>query len=444
MTQDENSQAPSAKQSDAVSIEPVLGPVNGAIRPPGSKSITNRALICAALAEGTSVLTGALESDDTRVMIDSLQKLGVDVIVDSGNATLTVTGSAGDFKSPVEDLFIGNSGTTVRFLTAALAFAGGQFRLDGVERMRQRPIGPLVEALNGIGANVTAQSPGGCPPVVIQSAAIDSGSVSVSGNISSQYLSGLLMAAPLATGDIEFKITGDLISQPYVHMTIAVMKSFGVSVEFDEGLTHFKIPGDQRYSACDYDIEPDASAASYFFAAAAICGGKAKVKGLNRNALQGDVGFVDCLEQMGCTVAWASDSISVTGPAVRGIDVDMSDVSDTVQTLTSVALFVEGPTHVRNVAHNRVKETDRIGNLAIELRKFGVRIDEREDGLSVFPLTPPEKLSGAVIETYDDHRMAMSLALVGLKQPGVVITNPNCVAKTYPDYFPALRRFVGE
>ena len=444
MPQDENSQDLAALQSDAVSIQPVLGSLNGAIRPPGSKSITNRALICAALAGGTSTLTGTLDSDDTRVMIDSLQKLGVAVEADFENATLTVSGRAGDFNSPVEDLFIGNSGTTVRFLTAALAFAGGHYRLDGVERMRERPIGPLVEALNGIGANVTAQSPGGCPPVVIHSTAINSGSVSVSGNISSQYLSGLLMAAPLATGDIEFKITGDLISQPYVHMTIAVMKSFGVSVDFNDDLTHFKISGDQRYRACDYDVEPDASAASYFFAAAAICGGTAKVEGLSKNALQGDVGFVDCLQQMGCSVVWEADSISVTGPALRGIDVDMSDVSDTVQTLTSVALFVEGPTHVRNVAHNRVKETDRIGNLAIELRKFGVRVKEREDGLSVFPLTPPEKLNGAVVETYDDHRMAMSLALVGLKQPGVVITNPNCVAKTYPNFFAALQQFVAQ
>jgi len=442
VTQDVNSQDPTNPHPDTVSIQPVLGSVNGATRPPGSKSITNRALICAALAGGTSVLTGALESDDTHVMIDSLQKLGVEITADSKNATLTVTGKAGDFNSPVDDLYIGNSGTTVRFLTAVLAFAGGQFRLDGVKRMRERPIGPLVKALNGIGAKVSAESPNDCPPVVIQSPAIGGGSVSVSGNISSQYLSGLLMAAPLAAGDVEFKITGQLISQPYVHMTIAVMNSFGVAVEYDDALTHFTIRADQRYRACQYDIEPDASAASYFFAAAAICGGTATVKGLSRNSLQGDVGFVDCLQQMGCTVIWESHSISVTGPATNGIDVDMSDVSDTVQTLTSVALFVDGPTHVRNVAHNRVKETDRIGNLAIELRKFGVRVDERDDGLSIYPLQPTSKLTGAVIETYDDHRMAMSLALVGLKQPGVVITNPNCVAKTYPDFFAALKNFV--
>ena len=427
-----------ATPSESIAISPASGPINGSIRPPGSKSITNRALICAALANGTSRLTGALDSDDTRVMIDSLAKLGVDIVADLENATLTINGCGGKFKSPVEDLFIGNSGTTVRFLTAALAFAGGQFRLDGVERMRERPIGPLISALNGLGAKTSAQSSNDCPPVTIQSPAISGGSVSVSGNISSQYLSGLLMAAPLATGDIEFKIDGPLISQPYVHMTIAVMKMFGVTVKANDTLTQFFIAGDASYEPCDYDIEPDASAASYFFAAAAICGGSATVEGLSRNSLQGDVGFAGCLEQMGCEVVWESNSIRVTGPAKCGIDVDMSDVSDTVQTLTSVALFVDGPTHVRNVAHNRVKETDRIGNLAIELRKFGVQVDEREDGLSIYPA----KLNGAVVETYDDHRMAMAIALVGLKQPDVVITNPKCVGKTYPDYFAAMERFV--
>jgi 3-phosphoshikimate 1-carboxyvinyltransferase len=448
VTQDESSSPATALPDDSIAIEPVAGPVHASIRPPGSKSITNRALICAALADGTSVLHGALDSDDTRVMIDSLQKLGVTINADFPNGRLMVTGTGGQFQSPTEDLFIGNSGTTVRFLSAALAFSGGNYRLDGVQRMRERPIGPLVDALNGIGGNVTAQSPHQCPPVTINNPPIAGGSVSVSGNISSQYLSGLLMAAPLSTGDVEFKIEGTLISQPYVYMTIAVMKSFGVTVEFDDALTHFVIRGDQHYRPCDYAIEPDASAASYFFAVAAICGGTATVQGLHRDSLQGDVGFVDCLQKMGCQVVFHQDSIEVTGPAIRGIDVDMSDVSDTVQTLTSVALFVDGPTHVRNVAHNRVKETDRIGNLAIELRKFGNRVQEREDGLSVYPEVipasdPNHRPALAIIETYDDHRMAMSLSLVGLRRPGVVITNPGCVAKTYPNYFEEMKKFVG-
>jgi len=424
--------------NDAITIETCPHPVSASIAPPGSKSITNRALVCAALADGTSVLTGALDSDDTRVMIDSLQKIGVKVETDLSQNRLTVHGTGGKFTDCDEDLFIGNSGTTVRFLTAMLGFAGGNFKLDGVDRMRERPIGPLVEALQGLGSKTTALSPGGCPPVEIKSPAISGGKVDVSGSISSQYLSGLLMAAAQAPDDVEFSIDGPLISKPYVHMTIEVMKSFGVECQADESLTRFSIGSDQKYAATNYDIEPDASAASYFWAAAAICGGTATVTGLSRESLQGDVGFVDCLEKMGCEVDWGSDHVSVTGPAKRGIDIDMSNVSDTVQTLTSVALFVEGPTNIRNVAHNRVKETDRIGNLAIELRKFGVQVDERHDGLTVHPgpLTP------AVIETYDDHRMAMSLALVGLKQEGVVITNPGCVSKTYPKYFAELRDFL--
>lgn len=447
MTQNGPPNGTGNKSDDSITIRTVAGPVNASVRPPGSKSITNRALICAALADGTSVLRGALDSDDTQVMIDSLKKLGVAIEADFTNGRLTVAGRGGQFNSPQDDLFIGNSGTTVRFLTAALAFAGGRYCLTGVDRMHQRPIGPLVDAINGIGGHVVAQSPNQCPPVAIDGPAIEGGSVAVSGNISSQYLSGLLMAAPLAQGDVEFQIDGTLISQPYVLMTIAVMKSFGVTVEHNDTLTRFKINASQHYRNCDYSIEPDASAASYFFAAAAICGGTATVEGLHQNSLQGDVRFVECLAKMGCKVVWNSDSIEVTGPAVGGIDVDMSDVSDTVQTLTSVALFVNGPTHVRNVAHNRVKETDRIGNLAIELRKFGVRVDERDDGLSVYPVAQNETgdasvPAAAVIETYDDHRMAMSLALVGLRRQGVVITNPGCVAKTYPDFFADLDRFV--
>jgi 3-phosphoshikimate 1-carboxyvinyltransferase len=371
-------------------------------------------------------------------MIDSLRKIGVNVEADRSQNRLTVHGTGGRFISCDEDLFIGNSGTTVRFLTAMLGFAGGNFKLDGVERMRERPIGPLIEALQGLGSETTALSPGDCPPVKINSPAISGGKVAVSGSISSQYLSGLLMAAVQAPGDVEFTIDGGLISKPYVEMTIEVMKSFGVECISDASLTNFSIGSEQQYVSTNYHIEPDASAASYFWAVAAICGGTATVQGLNSDSLQGDVGFVNCLERMGCTVDWGGNHISVSGPAKIGIDVDMSDVSDTVQTLTSVALFVDGPTNIRNVAHNRVKETDRIGNLAIELRKFGVKVDERHDGLTVHP----GPLKPAVIETYDDHRMAMSLALVGLKQEGVVITNPGCVSKTYPNYFADLIDFL--
>jgi 3-phosphoshikimate 1-carboxyvinyltransferase len=423
---------------DSIAISPATGPVDGSISPPGSKSLTNRALPIAAIARGRSVLEGVLDSDDTQAMIESLRRLGADIEHQPDQNRVIVEGLGDQLPNTSAELFVGNSGTTIRFLTALLGFAGGNFRLDGIPRMRERPIGPLVSALNALGANVVAESPHDCPPVSIQSSRISGGKVSISGNTSSQYLSGLMMAAPLAENDVVIEIDGPLISKPYVEMTAAVMKSFGVECTINETLDRFEIAGGQAYQATSYSIEPDASAASYFWAAAAICGGSATIKGLNQHSLQGDVHFVDCLEQMGCEVQWGENEITVSGPATRGIDVDMSNVSDTVQTLAAVALFVEGTTTVRNIAHNRVKETDRIGNLAIELRKFGVQVDDFEDGLSIHP----SPLNGAEIETYDDHRMAMSLALVGLKQPGVIIKDPGCVSKTYPKYFEELAAFV--
>jgi 3-phosphoshikimate 1-carboxyvinyltransferase len=426
--------------SDFIEIQPAKGPVHSSITPPGSKSLTNRALPIAAVARGRSVLRGVLDSDDTQAMIQSLVALGIEIEHDISIGTVTLEGQGGRLPNQTADLFIGNSGTSIRFLTALLGFAGGEYRLHGIPRMHERPIGPLVEALNSLGANLVAESPNQCPPVSIQSKRLTGGRVSISGNISSQYLSGLLMAAPLAKADVTIEIEGPLISKPYVEMTIAVMNSFGVECQVNTSFNCVQIPGGQSYTATEYQIEPDASAASYFWAVAAICGGSATVLGLNRNSLQGDVRFVDCLEQMGCDVDWGQHEVTVSGPAKQGIDIDMSDVSDTVQTLAAVALFVNGTTSIRNVAHNRVKETDRIGNLAIELRKFGVNVDEHPDGLSIHP----GPLSGATIETYDDHRMAMSLALVGLRQPGVKIQNPGCVSKTYPAYFDDLKKFVAE
>ena len=424
--------------SNFIEIKPAPGPVNSTIQPPGSKSLTNRALPIAAIATGQTVLNGVLDSDDTKAMIESLIKVGAKIDHDRSKHRVVVEGLSGKLQNPTADLFIGNSGTTIRFLTALLGFAGGKFTLDGIPRMRERPIGPLVESLNQLGANVVCQSPGGCPPVKIDSPRLQGGTVKISGNISSQYLSGLMMAAPLASENVIIEIDGPLISKPYVEMTQTVMKDFGVDCDASKSLDRFEIKSGQSYQGRQYDIEPDASAASYFWAVAAICGGTATVTGLNKSSLQGDVGFVDCLEQMGCKVVWGENKISVTGPATKGIDVDMSNVSDTVQTLSAVALFVEGKTIVRNVAHNRVKETDRIGNLAIELRKFGVKVDEHEDGLSIHP----GPLNGADIETYDDHRMAMSLALVGLRQSGVKIHDPGCVSKTYPKFFEDLAGFV--
>ncbi len=427
--------------SETRSIRPVSGAVNGSIRPPGSKSITNRALICAALAEGTSTLSGVLDSDDTQVMLESLSRLGFSLSHDREQCVVKIEGQGGSIPNAKADLEIGNSGTSIRFLTAMLGLAGGNFRIDGVERMRQRPIGPLVEALQQFGADVEAISPGGCPPVNIKPGGTPAKAISVAGSLSSQYLSGLLMAAPQLEGDLEIAIDGKLVSLPYVSMTIEVMRSFGVSVEVKETNSvpvSFLIRSAEQYRGCDYSIEPDASAASYFFAIPAIVGGTATVVGLGKNSLQGDVDFVRCLEKMGCEVTVDTNSITVSGRAKRGIDVDMANISDTVQTLASVALFVDGPTNIRNVAHNRVKETDRIGNLVIELRKLGVTVDEREDGLTIHP-GPMEPTTFA---TYDDHRMAMSFSLIGLKQPGIKIEDPGCVSKTYPKFFEDLEAFV--
>ena len=423
---------------DSIEIHPLGHSVNGSITPPGSKSLTNRALMIAAMTAGRSMLSGALDSDDTIAMLDSLQRLGVKASHEAANATMTVNGVGGDFPNKTADLFIGNSGTSIRFLTAMLGFAGGKYKLDGIERMHERPIGPLVDAIQSLGGGIAALSPNSCPPVQIDGQRIVGGEVTLSGSLSSQYLSGLLMASPLAEETVTLQIDGPLISKPYVQMTCEVMKSFGVQVEADETANRFVIPAGQNYVATDYAIEPDASAASYFWAVPAILGGKATVHGLTEDALQGDVGFVRCLEKMGCDVEFGENSISVSGPAKHGIEIDMADVSDTVQTLSAVALFVDGPTTVTNVAHNRVKETDRIGNLAIELRKFGVQVDEHPDGLTIHP----GPLNGATIETYDDHRMAMSLSLVGLKQQGVTILNPGCVSKTYPNFFADLKTFV--
>ncbi len=417
--------------NDSIEIQ-VSGPVRGTIRPPGSKSITNRALICAGLARGESILRGVLDSEDTRVMIDSLRRLGLRI--DHDRDTAQVVGCAGRPSVAGAELYIANSGTSVRFLTALATLAEGPIRLDGTERMRERPIGDLLDALIQLGADATSERGTGCPPVVVYGKGLAGGIARVAGDISSQFLSGLLMASPCARAPVELIVEGDLVSKPYVDMTLAVMRSFGAVVDGQE-LQRFTIPAPQTYVGTDYAIEPDASAASYFFAAAAITGGRVTVEGLSRSSLQGDVGFCDCLESMGCEVLWEADRITVVGGRLRGIEVDMNAISDTVQTLAAAAVFAEGPTRVTGVGHIRHKETDRIRALATELRKLGVTVKEESDGLTIMPAP----LRPAEIETYNDHRMAMSLALVGLRQPGIVIRDPGCTGKTYPEFFRDLK-----
>ncbi|MBA2113859.1 3-phosphoshikimate 1-carboxyvinyltransferase [Bremerella alba] len=420
-----------------ISITP-CGPITGSIRPPGSKSLTNRALIIAALAQGQSTLTGALESEDTEVMIDSLRRIGVSISHDPDRHTLTVEGNGGKFIGDNTEMFIANSGTSMRFLTALATLGEGSFRLDGIARMRERPIGDLIEALQQLGANIRTEQDNACPPVLVDGQGLPGGQATIAGNISSQYLSGLLMASPYASSEVQLQVDGELVSQPYVRMTTQIMRDFGATLEENDGC-RFVIPGSQTYRGREYAIEPDASAASYFWGAAAVSGGKVTVQGLSRDALQGDVGFCEALAQMGCQVDYQADHVTVTGGPLRGINIDMGQISDTVQTLAAVALFADGPTTITGVAHNRHKETDRIGDLACELRKLGATVEEFEDGMTI----TPGKLQPAQIETYNDHRMAMSLALVGLRQAGIVILNPGCTSKTYPRYFEDLAQLCG-
>ncbi len=414
-------------------ITPVTGPVHGIIRPPGSKSLTNRALIVAALADGTSTLTGLLDSQDTRVMVDSLQRLGINVQHDREGCTAKVVGCAGFPPVREAKLWLENSGTSIRFLTALATLCKGTISLDGNDRMRQRPIGDLADALNQLGADVKCDAGNSCPPVTVHGDRLTGGESRVAANLSSQFLSALLMAAPCAQSRVDLVLTGKLVSEPYVEMTLGVMRAFGVKVDTTQAGRYRIEP--QVYCATTYGIEPDASAASYFFAAAAITRGEVTVSGLSRNALQGDVHFVDVLEKMGCRVEWGADSVTVQGGPLRGIDVDMNGISDTAQTLAAVAVFAEGPTRIRNVAHIRHKETDRIAAVATELCRLGIRVDEHEDGLTI----TPAPIQPATIATYDDHRMAMSFALVGLKVPGIKIADPDCTSKTYPRFFDDLK-----
>ena len=421
---------------DEITMTPWSGPPAPArVRVPGSKSLTNRALIIAAMADGPSTLVGALDSDDTRVMIESLGRLGIGVEHDRDASTIRVSGCGGRIPSGEAELFVANSGTSLRFLTAMVANGRGTYKLDGTPRMRQRPVSDLLAALNGLGADARSDLGTGCPPLTVVASGLDGGFAFVKGNVSSQFLSGLLMALPYARDVTTVEVDGVLVSRPYIAMTLAVMEAFGVRVG-NRKFRRFDIRP-ARYAGRTYAIEPDASAASYFFAAAAIAGGTITVEGLGTESIQGDVAFVDVLEHMGCAVVRERDATTVTGGRLRGVDVDMNAISDTVMTLAVVALFADGISRIRNVGHIRHKETDRIAALANELRKLGATIDEHDDGLIIIP---PDHPRAARIATYDDHRMAMAFALAGLKAEGITILDPGCVAKTYPGFWDDLGR----
>jgi 3-phosphoshikimate 1-carboxyvinyltransferase len=419
-----------------VRVNPV-GPLRGSVRPPGSKSLTNRALVCACLADGRSELRRASFSDDAWSMIRGLQALGVKVEARERDAVLSLHGARGTVPADEADINVGNAGAPMRFLTALACLGFGRYRLDGSPRMRERPIGGLVDALRTIGAGVDYEQHEGYPPIVVLAHGLAGGEVVFDGLPSSQFLSALLMVAPYAARDVMIRVEGHVPSQPYVDMTIDVMRHFGIELLAEEP-GRFIIPASQRYLATTLDIEPDASAAAYFWAAAAITGGAVRVEGLTRESRQGDVRFADVLAQMGCTVEADEAGVTLIGPQtgrLTGVDVDLNDMPDAVQTLAVVALLADGPTTIRNVANLRIKETDRIAALAAELAKLGARVNARADGLTI---VPPATIRCAQINTYDDHRMAMSFALAGLAVEGIVIRNAACVSKSFPDYFDAL------
>ncbi len=420
---------------DAVTMEPVSGPVNADVTLPGSKSYTNRALILAAMGHGRSTITSALFSDDTHYMAESLRRLGISVQHNEEHATFIVDGASGAIPASSAELYVGNSGTTARFITAFLALGRGEFMVDGNERMRMRPLSPLLGALEQLGVDVQSVRHTGCLPIRVRANGLKGGLVSLAGNTSSQYFSALLMVGPVTRDGLTIRVEGELVSKPYLDITADAMRAFGATM-VNNDYRSFQVKGGQRYQGVEYQVEPDASAASYFFALAAVTGGRIRVRNLGSDSAQGDVHFVDILEQMGCTVRRDIDAIEVQGPPkLRGVDVDMVEISDTVQTLAAIAPLASSPVTIRNVAHIRHKETDRLAAVATELRRLGVVVHERDDGLTIEPGT----VQATAIETYDDHRMAMSFAVLGSAIPGITIRDPGCVAKTFPDFFERFR-----
>ena len=413
-----------------------IGPqatVTGSLRVPGSKSITNRALVLAALASGRTRLDGALVAEDSEVMLRALQQLGIEVA--STGDSLSVSGHGGPVTATRAELNLRLSGTSIRFLTGLVALGHGEFRLDGNQRMRERPIQPLLEALNQLGSRARSERNNDCPPVIVEARGLRGGTATVDGSISSQYLSALLMVAPYAAGPVTLAVTGELQSKPFIDMTIDLMADFGVGVVRDGYRSFSLTPG--RYRARDYRVEGDAMSAGYFWAAAAVTGGSITITNLGERTRQGDARFASVLEQMGCAVQWGPDWCRLTGPPggrLRGGTFDLNDMPDQAQTLAVTALFADGPVSILDIGNLRVKETDRLAALSTELTRLGAHVLEGDDEITVWPLErPPEE--PVLLETYGDHRMAMSLAIAGARLPNIVIKDPACAAKTYPGFF---------
>ncbi len=431
-----------------VRLDPIHKPFTAELSPPGSKSLTNRALVLAALAKGKSVLSNVLLADDTRVMLENLQRLGFSLEIDSAACNVTVDGQAGRIPVPSAELFCGNSGTTIRFLAAMCALGHGSFTLDGIARMRQRPIGELVTLLKHLGVRIRYDDTEGFVPLTVLAHGLPGGMARFGAAQSSQYLSAVLLAAPYARNEVRIELEPNQTSWPYVAMTAQLMDRFGVTCELirdpDTAEPKTLIVPQQPYHATDYTVEPDASNATYFLGLAAIHpGAKITINGLGKRSLQGDVGFADVLHQMGAGLTFGNDFITVIGPEkLAGIDVDLSTMPDTAQTLAVVALFADGLTTIRGLHTLRVKETDRLEALERELTKLGADVSISDD--CTLTIDPPERsLEATAIDTYDDHRMAMSFSLAATRSAGVTIKDVECVNKTYPGYFDDLRRVLG-
>ncbi len=421
---------------ESLTLQPIAR-VDGAINLPGSKSVSNRALLLAALACGKTVLTNLLDSDDVRHMLNALSALGINYTLSADRTRCDITGNGGPLRaSGALELFLGNAGTAMRPLAAALCLGQNEIVLTGEPRMKERPIGHLVDSLRQGGANIDYLEQENYPPLRLRGGFIG-GDIEVDGSVSSQFLTALLMTAPLAPKDTIIRVKGELVSKPYIDITLNLMKTFGVEIA-NHHYQQFVVKGGQQYhSPGRYLVEGDASSASYFLAAGAIKGGTVKVTGIGRKSMQGDIRFADVLEKMGATITWGDDFIACTRGELHAIDMDMNHIPDAAMTIATTALFAKGTTTLRNIYNWRVKETDRLFAMATELRKVGAEIEEGHDYIRI---TPPAKLQHADIGTYNDHRMAMCFSLVALSDTPVTILDPKCTAKTFPDYFEQLAR----
>ncbi|ADH84725.1 3-phosphoshikimate 1-carboxyvinyltransferase [Desulfurivibrio alkaliphilus] len=427
------------EQNEWQEITP-CGPITAAVEVPGSKSITQRALIAAALAKGESILRGPLASEDTDYTTKALLAMGM--VIDTGRDKWRIFGQGGRVAPPATEIYLGNNGTATRFLTSVAALGRGIFLINGDERMQQRPIEPLLQALRGWGVQIRSIQGTGCPPLEIQADGLAGGATVLPEGKSSQYLSSLLLVSPYARQPAELKVEGEVLSKPYVAMTLAVMRDFGIEAEAAPELNHFKIP-QGIYQGREYRVEGDASSASYFWAAAAVTGGKVTVTNVPSPSLQGDAVLVDILEQMGCRVERDQAGISVAAPdELRGVEVDMGDCPDVVPTLAVVAALAQGRTRINNIAHLRIKECDRLGVMAAELAKLGVKTEEGPDYLVVEGRGRQHDYQGAEIATHNDHRIAMSFAVASLAIPGIRIENPGCVKKSFPDFWQRLESIL--